>query len=293
MKNRYLLFVITLFFAISTNAQFFDDMEYPNGPPYGPWWVPAPQIGGGTGLIPGDGTTEAILDLGNKTSEEWGLEFYMYVASGKEAYWNLQGTIPMGAGEWIVGNIYFNQDNGSPGIGLIDDSALGDVYFDFPHDEWFRIAMNFDLTSGMSNATWGFSIDNIIAIDPGTPFTNEAGDIPTSLGGVDFFSGNTNHEFYLDDFNYIAGVLDLAPTLGVEDLAETEFFVYPNPAQNILNIKTQEAIESVTIYTLLGNAVREMSTQQGSIDVSNLVGGMYFIEVVTSKEKSVQRFIKK
>ncbi len=292
MKNRYLLLVIIFFFVTNINAQFVDDMEYPNGPPYGAWWVPAPVIGGGAGFIPGDGITEAILDLGNKTSEEWGLEFYMYVPSGKEAYWNLQGTVPIGAGEWIVGHIFFNQDNASPGIGLIDDSALGEVNFEFPHDEWFRIAMNFDLTSGMSNATWGFSIDNIIAIDPGTPFTNEAGDIPTSLGGVDFFSVNPNHEFYLDDFNYIAGSLDLVPTLGVEDLVETEFFVYPNPAQDILNIKTQETIESVTIYTLLGNAVRETSTQS-SIDVSNLVGGIYFIEVVISKEKSIQRFIKK
>lgn len=163
-------------------GSFEDDMEYPDGPPYGPWWtcwldetncepfVVGPgeaHEGEYCGLIPGDEFTEETLDLGDQISGEWGLEFYMFVPSGKEAFWNLQGTVPIGAGEWIVGYMYFNQDNATPGQGIISDTAIGEVYFDFPHDEWFRVAMNFDLSLGIDAATWGMSVNNILAVPEG------------------------------------------------------------------------------------------------------------------------------
>ena len=82
--------------------------------------------------IPGDGTTDAVLDLGNKIFGEWGLEFWLLIPNDKEGYMNLQGTVPIGAGEWAVGNIFFNQDLLTPGMGQIDDTALGAVDFTYP-----------------------------------------------------------------------------------------------------------------------------------------------------------------
>ena len=62
------------------------------------------RSGAKSGYIPGDGTTDAVLDLGNKIFGEWGLEFWMLVPNDKEGYFNLQGTVPIGSGEWVVGN---------------------------------------------------------------------------------------------------------------------------------------------------------------------------------------------
>jgi hypothetical protein len=239
MKKFYLLAAIFLFFSFSLNAQNyggFEDCTTDGWPPPSscdpPWWgcgcFPGCAIicssahahnGDWSGLIPGDGT-DAILDLGNKIFGEWGLEFWMYVPSNKEAYWNLQGVVPIGAGEWIVGNIFFNQDLANPGVGLIDSSALGPVYFNFPHDEWFRIVMNWDITSGISLATWQFEVKDIDVLPPGTPFTDGNGTIPTSLGGIDFFSISTDNEYYLDDFNYVEGFIDTSPF--------TDDMEYPN-----------------------------------------------------------------
>jgi hypothetical protein len=160
-----------------------------------------------SGLIPGDGTTDAVLDLGNKIFGQWGLEFWMYIPAGKTAYYSLQGSVPIGSGEWIVGNIFFNQDGANPGGGSIDDSALGAVEFTYPEGQWFPVVMNFDISQGIAAATWQFNINGNDVLPAGTPFTNSNGDTATSVGGIDFFSIDTNNELYIDDFCYGEGFI--------------------------------------------------------------------------------------
>jgi hypothetical protein len=212
----------------------------------------------------------------------------MYVPSGAEAYWNLQGEIPVGAGEWIVGNFFFNHDLASPGVGSIDDTAIGEVTFNFPHDEWFRIAMNFEISPGINLATWGMSVDNIIAVPEDTPFTNEAGSYPTSLGGVNYFSITVNNEYYIDSFNYMDDFFVLEPIAGVNDNSSFEFSVYPNPSNGLINIQSEIAIDEIKIYSLQGILIENSS----EIDISHLSSGIYFIEVLYEKGKSVQKFIR-
>ena len=267
---------------------FTDDMEGEQGD----WWIypimtttsqaHSPVT---SGYIPGDGTTDVLLDLGNQTSGVWSLEFWQYIPSGRVAYWNLQGEVPVGSGEWIVGNVFFNQDNVNPGVGLIDDTALGEVNFNFPHDQWFKVVMNWDITNGISLAIWEMYVDGEEVIPEGTPFTNSDGDVPTSLGGIDFFSISTDNELYLDDFNYVEGLL------GTSDFAKLEFTVYPNPSRNYINIETQDLVKYVTIYNLQGMRVKE-TTKINTVDVSSLSTGLYFVEVSTETERSVQKFIK-
>jgi hypothetical protein len=277
-------------------------MEYPNGGPLGPWWTDwtgtGPQIllstnqsrsGIKSGYVNDDPATgvDAILDLGAQTSGEWGLAFYMYIPNGKEGYWNLQAE-PVGT-QFIVGNIYFNQDGLNPEVGTISNSALGVVDFDFPHDEWFRVVMNFDLTNGMALATWQFGVNGVEAIPEGTPLTNFNGVPANNLGGVNFYALATNNELYLDDFEYAGFFLDLF--LGVNDNELSKFSVSPNPVQENLNISTQSDIKSSRIYSLQGILVSE-DTSSSSIDVSQLAAGIYFIQLTTDAGKSVQKFIK-
>jgi hypothetical protein len=308
MKTIYFLMAMLLLSNVNVNAQFIDDMEYPDGvPDSSDWWtcwvdgsecgplIVGPGAGHESdysGYIPGDGITDVVLDLGNKIFGEWGLEFYMYIPSGKTAYWNLQGEVPVGAGEWIVGNIFFNQDIASPGVGSLDDTALGEVTFNFPHDEWFRIAMNFDISSGISAATWGMSVDNIIAVPEGTAFTNEAGSSPTSLGGVNYYSITLDNEYNIDSFNYMDDFFVLEPIAGVNDNAAFEFSIFPNPSNGIINIQSEIAIEELNIYSLQGILI-ESKMNIDRIDISHLSSGIYFIEALSEKRKSVQKLIKK
>jgi hypothetical protein len=246
--------------------------------------------GGLSGMVPGDGTTDAVLDLGNKIFGEWGLSFWMYVPSGKEGYWNLQGTVPIGAGEWIVGNIFFNQDLGAPGVGLIDNSALGPVNFNFPHDEWFRIIMNWDINAGIGAATWEMIVDGATVIPAGTAFTDGVGTVPTSLGGIDFFSITTDNLFYVDDFDYQNAFI----TLGTADLDSKGFAAYPNPVSNVLNLRANEAITSVAIYNILGQQVHnsKINATSSTIDMSSYASGAYFVKVNIGGTEGIVKIVK-
>ena len=310
MKKLLLLLLIS-FISLNVNAQFQDDMEYEPGNPIGSWWGCAPPppspfcIGINTdqahsglrsGSIPGDGTTDVILDLGNKIFDIWCFSFWMYVPSNKEAYWNLQGVVPIGAGEWIVGNIFFNQDNSNPGVGLIDDSALGPVNFNFPHDEWFRIIMTWDISTGIALATWEFWVGSEEVIPYGTPFTNQAGDIPTSLGGMDFFSISTDNLYYFDDFLFFSTINNESCSfpLGVVDDKEVGFSVYPNPVKDILIIdnRSNSYITSINIYDVLGSLVLTEKGDVEQIDVSHLDSGLLFMEIETDQGVITKKIIK-
>ncbi|MGV6829392.1 MAG: T9SS type A sorting domain-containing protein [Flavobacteriales bacterium] len=293
MNKNYFLIALFSFAMLSLTAQEIDDdMEsYTDGQPIsGAHWTdwgcgggPGCAImsssdqahsGGLSGMIPGDGTTDAVLDLGNKIFDTWYLTFWMYVPSNQEAYFNFQGEVPIGAGEWTVGNIFFNQDLATPGEGLIDNSALGAVTFNFPHDQWFKVQANIDITAGISAATWEFNVNDVNVIPAGTAYTNSTFDPVTSLGGIDFFSISANNLYYLDDVYY-------DNTLSVGDFASKEFSAYPNPVNDILNIRANETISSVAIFNVLGQQVYQANIDATSsqIDMSQYKSGAYFVKV--------------
>lgn len=67
---------------------------------------------------------------------------------------------------------------------------------------------------------------------------------------------------------------------GVEVKTALEFSAYPNPATTTLNIKTDETVESIVVYSLDGKVVTS-SSNETSVDVTNLISGAYIYEVTT------------
>lgn len=78
--------------------------------------------------------------------------------------------------------------------------------------------------------------------------------------------------------------------LGVDDQALLDFFVFPNPATNQLNIQTDRLIESVVIYSQLGTEVKRSADK--IVDISGLSSGLYFAQVTIDGLRSVQKFVK-
>ena len=310
MRKNYFMAVLMAFAMVTVNAQFTDDMEsYTDGTPIsGGWWTDwgcgggvgcaimssSAHANGGSlsGYVPDDGTTDAVLDLGNKIFGQWGLGFHMYVPSGKEGYYNFQGTVPIGAGEWIVGNIFFNYQLATPGQGSIDDTALGEVTFDFPHDQWFYVATNVDISAGIGASTWEMWVDGVEVIPAGTPFTDGAGTYPTSLGGIDYYSISTDHQAWYDDFVYQDSFVPTS--LGVSDLDAKGFVAYPNPVSSVLNLKANEAISSVSIINILGQEVYSSSidAMNATIDMSNYASGAYFVKVNINGTEGIVKVVK-
>jgi len=78
---------------------------------------------------------------------------------------------------------------------------------------------------------------------------------------------------------------------GIVSIDKTIFKIYPNPANNILNIEAEISKPAhIEIYNLSGNKIfsQLMMETNHSINISNFASGIYFIKV----GNSVQKFVK-
>ncbi|QXP77732.1 MULTISPECIES: T9SS type A sorting domain-containing protein [Winogradskyella] len=85
-------------------------------------------------------------------------------------------------------------------------------------------------------------------------------------------------------------------TLGIEDNSFTAFSVYPNPTSDILNIKSTQDVDSVTVYNLLGQNVASFTKNEitnSSINLSELSEGLYLVRVTSGDKTETLRVTKK
>jgi hypothetical protein len=87
---------------------------------------------------------------------------------------------------------------------------------------------------------------------------------------------------------YVAG------TASVDNNALLGFSMYPNPANNVLNISAKETIKNADIFNVLGKKVMSVNINKanGSIDVSNLSSGIYLIKYNVNDKVGTAKFIK-
>jgi hypothetical protein len=223
-----------------------------------------------------------MLLLGNQTSGQYILSWYMYVPGGKTGYYNIQEDEDTGASGGIWGiNVHFNLDNLAPGTGyVVDDANPANIVstFSYPENFWFQITHEIDLDT-----------DTVVMYIDGSEIYN--GDFYTSggnLGGVDFFSIDANNQYYIDD------VFFDTDSAGLEDFAADSFRVYPNPVKDVLTISTKTAVDNVTIYDVLGKAVLTVNPDAISpkVDMSGLASGAYLVQVTIGNATKTVKVLK-
>ena len=80
--------------------------------------------------------------------------------------------------------------------------------------------------------------------------------------------------------------------LSTESFKKEDFIIYPNPANDFLNIQTNAGEYQVTIYNSLGQEVKHKKNTEGAIDVLNLPNGVYFVQIESIYGKTTKKFIK-
>jgi hypothetical protein len=70
--------------------------------------------------------------------------------------------------------------------------------------------------------------------------------------------------------------------------------IYPNPADNILFLNTNEQLKKIQVFSADGKTVIEiLSPQSKQIDLKNISSGIYFLKVTTTENKTgTKKFIK-
>ncbi|APY06947.1 hypothetical protein BWZ20_00930 [Winogradskyella sp. J14-2] len=76
------------------------------------------------------------------------------------------------------------------------------------------------------------------------------------------------------------------------DLQTASVKLYPNPVADKLFIKSKNQIESVSIYNIKSQLVKQFNNIINGLDVSQLQNGLYFIKIKTSENTINQKFIK-
>lgn len=121
----------------------------------------------------------------------------------------------------------------------------------------------------------------------------------TATSAIKFFNSSTT--LGLDDLKIYSVALDQAAitslytnnTLATENFNQKnlEVNLYPNPSNDEVNIEMKNEVDSIEIYTILGQKVLESKNKQ--INVSSLATGIYMVRIKdTENAISTKKFIK-
>ena len=230
-----------------------------------------------------------LLVLSAPTTGVYTMDFFAYIPAGKSGYFNMQAARTPDGMPWnqalMGGHVFFNCDGASGGLGMVSgemDCSAFDQTFIYPEDQWFEVTCVYDL----DNQVWDMFIDYIqFVFDQPFAFGSQ---VFVELAAFDFYSASANNEMYIDDM--VLG----NPQIGVQDFTTNKFSVYPNPVKDMLNIKSSNTVDNVTVYDLLGKVVLQENpgTISPAINMSNLASGSYLVKVTIGNSSKTVKVLK-
>jgi len=136
---------------------------------------------------------------------------------------------------------------------------------------------------GPADITSTYTSFSLNIVDAGSTLTPDSIDIIVSSSGHGLFStdiGTLTAGSYIDVDNFTLTTTG-SEVANVNALTETN--IYPNPANTVLNINTEEGSD-IIIYNLLGKEVYSVKNSQinNTINVSEFTEGAYIVKVINS-----------
>lgn len=97
--------------------------------------------------------------------------------------------------------------------------------------------------------------------------------------------------------NFVVSAVDNVP-LSTQDFISSKFKVFPNPANNIVNITNNEniGVEQLQVFDISGKAVQSQifnNENQVQLNIENLEPGTYMLQIKTDKGMAVKKIVKK
>jgi hypothetical protein len=81
-------------------------------------------------------------------------------------------------------------------------------------------------------------------------------------------------------------------TVAIVEVETAKVSVYPNPTSGVLNVQIDGSFNA-TVYNYQGQVVMRNTVNNGQIDMSGLASGVYFVEIRTNDNVSVEKVIVK
>ncbi|MFK5891545.1 MAG: YCF48-related protein [Flavobacteriaceae bacterium] len=189
----------------------------------------------------------------------------------EEGVFNFSGDIIM-----VSGTIEETQNNSIELRGLINSNGtyLTEIHFEYGLTESFGSTI-----AGTPNYVYGYSTNLITAL-----INNP---LPNQTYYYRLVATNNGNTIYSDTYQYTTATLSLTDF----DI-EKEISIYPNPATDFVNIKSNvfEKVNSIEFYDVLGKLIYSENISNDSdikIDVSNFRRGIYFVKVNFESTKTI------
>jgi hypothetical protein len=80
-------------------------------------------------------------------------------------------------------------------------------------------------------------------------------------------------------------------TASINDVSGVDVKVYPNPTTGLVNISTNENINSIAVHDLLGRKVLASQTNLETVDISSLKKGIYLLQLNLEKGQLTKKLI--
>jgi len=99
------------------------------------------------------------------------------------------------------------------------------------------------------------------------------------------------------DFNFPVATNEAVTSfrvLGVDEFDISQIKVYPNPANDVVNVQSPSVIKSITVYDLQGRLIVAVNPnkQNSELNISHLNTGIYFFSIETEAGTMVRKIMK-
>ncbi|MFQ3368821.1 MAG: PKD repeat protein [Flavobacteriaceae bacterium] len=193
--------------------------------------------------------------------------------------------------------------------------------------ETSKIYLNVSVKNGVNQNTWEFKDGSGDVLYSGGPYETASGvdetyshEFETSSDcyiftmydsegdGLTNDSWNLGSEYYelLDennvsikygrDFGSEESTSIKNEYLGISNSSNINFLIYPNPASDFINLKSDSGIDGYLIYDIKGSLILKSTNNNSndlSISLKNIYSGIYFIEIKSGTYKETVKFIKR
>lgn len=191
-----------------------------------------------------------------------------------------------GLGNFGTKQVIFSYSDNTPDLASVYTADLdndGDI--DVTYDSGFDLGKVYHLNTD-GQGTFG----PINIIDPpegGTSGNNLPVDIDGD-GDIDLMNTSLNVVTNINDLYWYENLT----ILGVRDARSMDIKIYPNPVKDVLVIESSSAIYRVSIFTILGNKLLEITQDFNEIPMAKLPTGLLLVEITTAKGKVTEKVLK-
>ncbi|MBQ0147398.1 MAG: T9SS type A sorting domain-containing protein [Flavobacteriaceae bacterium] len=197
----------------------------------------------------------------------------------------------------FVEDIYKNGYGSEIMLTLIDqnDTNLATINLAFDNTVWTGSGSYVYEVEGVTYASnsWvsiSYQIDfensNINFYLNDTYISSQEIEMGASLTALDIYMFDMGTQFYVDNIS-IESLLETSSISSPQKKIE----IFPNPVSDILNIKTKDDIKVIEVYDISGKKL--ITTTDKVLNVHSLPKGSYVVKIITDKETTVKKFIKK